>query len=178
MVEVMKITATSFKRSHACMAVLSAPSPAAGHRRPMPPLETPGHSRASLGQALVGSPLLSPGSPDAQVSVCASKRHSNYLRYIHHLFFSILIVMHVWFDLKGRILIGGFQGGSVVKKTHLIMQETWVLSLGQEDPLEQEMTTHSSILAWKLPWTEGPGGLQSMGSQRVRHDLATKQQQL
>ena len=58
------------------------------------------------------------------------------------------------------------------------MQETWVLSLGQEDPLEQEMTTHSSILAWKIPWTEEPGGLQSMGLQRVRHDLATKQQQL
>ena len=53
------------------------------------------------------------------------------------------------------------------------MQETWVLSLGQEDPLEKEMATHSSILAWRIPWTEGPGGLQSMGSQRVRHDWAT-----
>ena len=40
---------------------------------------------------------------------------------------------------------------------------------GQEDPLEEEMATHSSILAWKIPWTEGPGGLQSTGSQRVRH---------
>ena len=50
------------------------------------------------------------------------------------------------------------------------MRETWVQSLGQEDPLEKEMATHSSILAWKIPWTEGPGGLQSMGSQRVRHD--------
>ena len=57
------------------------------------------------------------------------------------------------------------------------MQETWVQSLGQEDPLEKEMTTHSSILAWKIPWTEEPGGPQSMGSQRVRHDLVTKQQQ-
>ena len=57
------------------------------------------------------------------------------------------------------------------------MQETWVQSLGQEDPLEKEMTTHSSILAWKIPWTEEPGGPQSMGSQRVRHDLETKQQQ-
>ena len=51
-------------------------------------------------------------------------------------------------------------------------------SLGWEDPLEEEMATHSSILAWKIPWTEEPGGLQSMGSQRVRHNLATKQQQL
>ena len=45
------------------------------------------------------------------------------------------------------------------------MLETWVRSLGQEDPLEKEMATHSSILAWKIPWTEEPGRLQSMGSQ-------------
>ena len=50
------------------------------------------------------------------------------------------------------------------------MQETQVQSLGQEDLLEKEMATHSSILAWKIPWTEEPGGLQSMGSQRVGHD--------
>ena len=50
------------------------------------------------------------------------------------------------------------------------MQETQVRSLGQEDPLEKEMATHSSTLAWKIPWIEEPGGLQSMGSQRVRHD--------
>ena len=50
------------------------------------------------------------------------------------------------------------------------MQETWVLSMGQEDPLENRMTTYSSILAWGTPWTEEPGGLQSMGSQRVRHN--------
>ena len=49
------------------------------------------------------------------------------------------------------------------------MQETQVRSLGQEDPLEKEMATHSSILAWKIPWTEEPGRLQSMGSQRVGH---------
>ena len=52
------------------------------------------------------------------------------------------------------------------------MQETWVWSLGWEDPLEKRMATHSSILAWRIPWTEEPGGLQSMGSQRVRHDQA------
>ena len=50
------------------------------------------------------------------------------------------------------------------------MQAMWVQSLGQEDPLEEEMATHSSILAWEIPWTEEPGGLQSMGSQRVGHD--------
>ena len=50
------------------------------------------------------------------------------------------------------------------------MWETWVPSLGQEGPLEKEMATHSSIVAWRIPWTEEPGGLQSTGSQRVRHD--------
>ena len=53
------------------------------------------------------------------------------------------------------------------------MWETWVQSLGQEDPLEKEMATYSSILAWRMPWMEEPGGLHAMGSQRVRHDWAT-----
>ena len=53
------------------------------------------------------------------------------------------------------------------------MQETHVQSLGREDPLEKEMATHSSLLAWKIAWTEEPGGLQSTGSQRVRHDWVT-----
>ena len=60
------------------------------------------------------------------------------------------------------------------------MQETqamWVWSLGQEDSLEKEMGTHSSILAWEIPWTEKPGGLQSIGLQIVVLDLATQQQQ-
>ena len=71
MVEVMKIMVTSFKRSHAHTATLSAPNPAAGHLQPTPLLETPGHSWASLGQSLVGSLLLSPGSWCAQGFVCA-----------------------------------------------------------------------------------------------------------
>ena len=50
------------------------------------------------------------------------------------------------------------------------IQETWVQSLGQEDPLEKEMAIHSSTIAWKIPWTEELGRLQSMGLQRVRHD--------
>ena len=57
------------------------------------------------------------------------------------------------------------------------MQETWVQSLGREDPLEKEMATLFSILAWEVPWTEKLGRLKSMGSHRVRHDLATKKQQ-
>ena len=65
--------------------------------------------------------------------------------------------------------------GSVVNNP-LAMQETWVQSLDWEDPLEEEMATHSNIFAWEIPWTEEPGGLQFMGLQRVRHDLATKQE--
>ena len=57
------------------------------------------------------------------------------------------------------------------------MQETWVWSLGREDPLEKEMITHSSILTWQIAWAEEPGGLQSMGSQRVGHNWATEYQQ-
>ena len=56
------------------------------------------------------------------------------------------------------------------------MQETQVWSLGREDALEEEMAARSSILAWRIPWTEGPGRLQSAGLQRVGHDLAAKQQ--
>ena len=63
----------------------------------------------------------------------------------------------------------GFPGGSVVENLPA-MQETQVRSLDQEDPLEKEMTTHSSILAWKIPWTKEPGGLQSMVSQGVGHN--------
>ena len=59
------------------------------------------------------------------------------------------------------LYLKGFLGGSVVKNP--AMHEMWVQSLGREDPLEKEMVTHSSILAWEIPWTEEPGGLQSMG---------------
>ena len=54
------------------------------------------------------------------------------------------------------------------------MQEIQVRSQGREDPLEKEMATYSSVLAWEIPWTEQPGGLQSMGSQRVGHNIVTK----
>ena len=67
-----------------------------------------------------------------------------------------------------RVLIP-LLGGSAVKNLPA-MQETWVQSLGQEDPLEEGMATHPSILAWRIPWTEEPGGPQSMRLQRVGHD--------
>ena len=63
----------------------------------------------------------------------------------------------------------GFPGGSEVKAS-VCMWETWIQSLGREDPLGKEMATHSSILAQRIPWMEEPGGLQSMGWQRVGHN--------
>ena len=77
---------------------------------------------------------------------------------------------HVW---------GGASQVAQEQRIHLPMQETqetqetWVPSLGKEDPLEKEMATHSSILAWRIPWPEEPGRLQSIGLQRVRHDWVT-----
>ena len=71
--------------------------------------------------------------------------------------------------LRLPVKVGGFFSTSAVK--HLpAMQETWVQSLGWEDPLEKEMAIHSSTFAWKIPWMEELGRLQSMGSQRVGHD--------
>ena len=70
----------------------------------------------------------------------------------------------------------GFPGGTVVKNPPVGAGDTeaQVRSLGRDDPLEKTMATHSSILAWRITWTVEPGGLQSMGSQRVGHDCATK----
>ena len=62
----------------------------------------------------------------------------------------------------------GLPGGPAVKNLPA-KQKMWLWFLSQEDPLEKEMATHSSILVWKIPWTEEPGGLQSMGSQKARH---------
>ena len=73
-------------------------------------------------------------------------------------------------------LARGFPGGAVGKESACSVQETqemWVWSLCQEDPLEKGMAMHSSIIAWRIPWTEETGGLQSMGSQRVGHGWVT-----
>ena len=79
--------------------------------------------------------------------------------------------------MQKYLLYWGLPGGSEVKNppAELKMQ---VHSLGQEDPLKKEMATHSSVIVWEIPWTEETGLLQSMGSQRVRYDLAIKQQHL
>ena len=76
------------------------------------------------------------------------------------------------FFIVGFIFIGAFLVAQMVKNLPA-MQETWVWSLDQEDPLEKGIVTHSSILAWRTPWTEEPGGLQCMGLQRAGHDWAT-----
>ena len=81
------------------------------------------------------------------------------------------IKQSVFYDyLSGKFW--GFPGGWEVKVS-ASMQETWVRSLGLEDPLEKEMAIHSNTIAWKIPWTEEPGRLQSMGSRRVGYDWAT-----
>ena len=71
---------------------------------------------------------------------------------------------HTYMVLKGASLVA-----QMVKNLPAVLK-TWVQSLGQEDPLEEEMATHSTVLAWRSPWTEEPGKLQSMGLHRVRHD--------
>ena len=74
------------------------------------------------------------------------------------------------FDVNASLGVMHLTPGSSDVKHLPAMWETWVQSPGWEDPLEKEMATHSSTLAWKIPWMEEPGRLQSMGLQRVRHD--------
>ena len=71
-------------------------------------------------------------------------------------------------------IYASFVAHMIKVKNSYAMQETWTRVLGWEVPLEKDMATHSNSLAWGIPWTEEPSGLQSMGSQRIRHDLVTK----
>ena len=84
-------------------------------------------------------------------------------------------VGHDWSDLAAAAAAHGPKSSVVAQMVKILsaMQETWVHSLSQEDPLEKGMVNHSSVLAWRIPWTGKPGGLQSIGSQRVRYDLET-----
>ena len=95
------------------------------------------------------------------------KRYTN--RYVH-----CSIIYNGQDNGSNQGFMHGWVDKDVIYIKHLpTMQETWVQSLGWEDPLEKGMATHSSTLAWKIPWTEKPGRLQFMGSQRVGHDWAT-----
>ena len=81
----------------------------------------------------------------------------------YHLFFFLRKYMYLWASLVAQRV-----------KNPPAMQDTWVRSLGREDPLEKGMATHFSFLTWRMPWTEEPSRLQSMGLQKVRHDLVAK----
>ena len=81
------------------------------------------------------------------------------------------------FEGNRRKYLEGFLRSSVVNNTPANAEASGSIP-DEEDPLQKEIAAHSSILAWKIPWTEEPGGLYSMRSQRVRHDLATKQQNI
>ena len=98
------------------------------------------------------------------VSSCTPPRN---VRQSRHSTFSLafVVVGVLDFALSSRASLV-----AQVVKNLSAMQKTWVLSLGWEDPLGKGMVTHSSILAWRIPWTEEPGRLQSMGSQTIRHD--------
>ena len=94
------------------------------------------------------------------------------LNVIKEFLATLLEIMPIFFlfeSLLDQIIV---HGDSVVKNLPVVqeLRELRVQLLGREDPLEEGMASHSSILAWRIPWTEDPGGLQSMGSQRVRHD--------
>ena len=122
---------------------------------------------------------------DTQNKMLFGIHNFNILR--HHFFFlrhgftnilSLILYLN-FFQIKGfKLCLFCFLAFLVAQRIKRLpaMQETWVQSLGQEDPLEKEMATHSSILAWRIPWTEEPGELQSTGSQRVGHNWVTSLQ--
>ena len=122
--------------------------------------------------------------------ICTKKFHLfHILLHLASSAFFILAIWSVWTNIILQFLICvcnivnevkhlyiwllGFPGGSDDKESACAIWETQVGSLGQEYPLEKGMATHSSILDWEIPWTAEPSGLQSMGSQRVRHDWVT-----
>ena len=86
----------------------------------------------------------------------------------------IFLFLCVWLNSNLIACSGGWVSlVAQLVKNPPAMRETWIRSLGWEDHLEKEIATHSSILAWRIPWTKVPGGLQFMGLQRVRHNWAT-----
>ena len=109
--------------------------------------------------------------------ICLLKPLDMHSKYCFLLNLPSLVECHMWKVTQGHQQLTHFyctcsMVAQMVKNLPA-MPETWIGSLGLEDSLEKEMATHSSILAWRIPWTEEPGSLQSMGSQRVRHDRVT-----
>ena len=113
------------------------------------------------------------GSESSVLIITNFKIHHNESLSLQLTLSLTFIHIHTTIEINGTLAI--LKSLSLwLRPRHLpTMRETWVWSLGWEDPLEKEMATHSSTLAWKIPWTEELGRLQSMGSQRVRHDWAT-----
>ena len=93
------------------------------------------------------------------------------LLFIIVIYYNLLLLFNLLFNSLYLVVLASLVAQTV--KNPLAMGETWVQPLAWEDPLEKEMATHSSILAWKIPWTEDSGRLQSMGLQRVRHSGVT-----
>ena len=174
MVEVMKKMVTSFKRSHAGTATLSAPSPAAGHHWPTSPLETPGRSPASLGQSLVGSRLLSPGS---WLMTTSSKRAYAIPRST---------APRAWAPAPVAVHCRCVPPQETLKHNSVsVLWDLWILvSTRLFEPSERFQQVWDLILNVISPllpscsgswwWIGRPGMLQSMGSQRVGHDWATE----
>ena len=111
-------------------------------------------------------PLEPPSQPRLHPTPLSHHRSPSWVPVLYGSFPLTIYFTHgsvyVWASLVAQMV-----------KNLLAMQETWVQFLGQEGPLEEKMATHSSILAWRIPWTEEPGGLQSMGWQRVESNWAT-----
>ena len=108
--------------------------------------------------------------------MCNLEKNELIIFYLIWLLNSYTPIYSVHFLVNSHLEIPSLITTSLVAQRvkHLpTKQKTWVWSLGWEDPLEKEMATHSSTLAWKIPWMEEPGGLQSMGSLRVGHDWVT-----
>ena len=99
---------------------------------------------------------------DIELNLFASILFKTHLCLHMHKYMYIWLLDYIFCYIRSSLVVQ-------LVKNPPAMQETWVRSLGWEGPLEEGMTTHSSILAWRIPWTEEPGGLQSMGSHRVRH---------
>ena len=132
------------------------------------PWDSPGKNTGVGCHSLLQGIFLTQGLNPRLCVSCIGRRvlyrwhHLGRLSFPYHIYIYIVYVYSSWVSLVAQTV------------KHLpIMRETWVRSLGQEDPLEKEMATHPSIHAWKIPWTEEPGRLQSMGSQRAGHDSAT-----
>ena len=126
---------------------------------------------ASGGQSIIASASVSPMNIHDWFPLGLTGLFSLLSRGLSRVFSNTTVRNYQFFSAQSSLWPTSYMAQMV--KNLPAMQETWFRSLGWEDPLEKGMATHSSILAWRIPWTEEPGRLQSMGSQRVRHYCVT-----